>query len=99
MFGKQNICVFTSVDESRFRQAAAQLVENNYAPNWFGSVLYVDWVGEHKDLRFVFDDISKEVIVDDYPAYIMFTQRHRLVQIIEYVDPYTHAPLKPMMLS
>lgn len=92
LFGEENICVFTTVDESRFRQVANQLVEKKCAPKWFGSVNYVDWVGEHKDLRFVCDDINSVLIVDDYPPYIKHTQKHRLIQIREYVDPYTHEP-------
>ena len=42
LFGKENICVFTSVDESRFRQVASQLVEEKRAPDWFGAVNYID---------------------------------------------------------
>jgi TFIIF-interacting CTD phosphatase-like protein len=48
-------------------------------------------VGEHKDLRFVTKDIDRVIIVDDYPPYIKQTQKHRLVQIKQYLEPYTHA--------
>lgn len=52
---------------------------------------WVNWIGEHKDLRFVDDDINNVIIVDDYPPYIKQTQRHRLIQISQYVEPFTHA--------
>ena len=42
-------------------------------------------------MRFVCDDINR-VIIDDYPPYIKLTQRHRLIQINEYLEPYTHEP-------
>jgi hypothetical protein len=48
-------------------------------------------VGEHKDLRFVDNDISNVIILDDYPPYIKQTQKHRLIQVNQYLEPYTHA--------
>lgn len=64
--------------------------DEGYAPDWFSSIRYVDWVGEHKDLIFVSDDISKVIIADDYPQYIKSTQKHRLIQIKEYIPPYSY---------
>lgn len=90
IFGQENICIFTTVDEKRFRDVASRLVTDNYAPDWFSHIRYIDWVGEHKDLRFVCDDINKVIIVDDYPPYIKRTQQHRLIQINEYIPPYSH---------
>lgn len=89
LFG-ENICAFTTVNENKFREVANRLVINGHAPEWFASIRYIDWVGEHKDLRFVDDDINKVVIVDDYPPYVKTTQKHRLVQINQYLEPYTH---------
>lgn len=90
LFGRANICIFTTVDERRFRDIANRLVKDEYAPDWFSEIPYIDWVGEHKDLRFVADDISKVIIVDDYPPYIKASQQHRLIQIKQYLDPYSH---------
>ncbi|MAP25506.1 MAG: hypothetical protein CL578_18525 [Alteromonadaceae bacterium] len=90
LFGRENICIFTTVDETRFREVATRLVQDNFAPQWFSSIRYIEWVGEHKDLRFVDDDISKVIIVDDYPPYIKSSQKHRLIKINQYLDPYTH---------
>lgn len=90
LFGRANICIFTTVDEKRFRDIAHRLVIDKYAPGWFSEINYVDWVGEHKDLRFEADDISKVIIVDDYPPYIKSSQQHRLIQIKQYLDPYSH---------
>lgn len=90
LFGRDNIVMFTTVPESRFREVAGRLVSDGYAPEWFKDLPYTEWVGEHKDLRFVDDDIDSVVIVDDYPPYIKQTQKHRLIQVKEFVDPYTH---------
>lgn len=91
LFGRENICVFTTVNEERFRAIADRLVANGYAPKWFSSIRYIDWVGEHKDLRFIREDIDRVIIVDDYPPYIKQTQKHRLIEIKQYMEPYTHA--------
>jgi len=66
------------------------LVNKNNAPRWFENIRY-DWVGEHKDLRFVHGDIEKVIIVDDYLPYVKQTQKHRLIQVPQYQEPYTHA--------
>lgn len=67
MFGVINICMFTTVPERRFRQIAKQLVADCYAPEWFKTVRYTDWVGEHKDLRFVSSDINQVIIYHYLP--------------------------------
>ena len=91
LFGQENICIFTTVNQKRFREIAKRLVQEGTAPEWFSEVLYIEWIGEHKDLRFVNDNIESVIIVDDYPPYIKQTQRHRLVQVKQYLEPYTHA--------
>lgn len=90
LFGRENMCVFTTVQEDRFRAIAKSLVENEYVPPWFSSIRFIDWVGEHKDLRFVDDDISRVIMLDDYPPYIKSSQKHQLIQINQYQEPYTH---------
>ena len=85
------MCIFTAVNEMRFRTIAERLVADGYAPVWFATIRYIDLVGEHKDLRFVREDIDKVIIVDDYPPYIKQTQKHRLIEIKQYMEPYTHA--------
>jgi len=90
LFGRENICIFTTVNETRFRNIADRLVAGGYAPDWFAKIRYIDWVGEHKDLRFVDDDINTVIIVDDYPPYIKQTHQHRLIQSRQYMEPYTH---------
>lgn len=90
LFGRANICIFNTVDERRFRDIANRLVIDKYAPGWFSEINYVDWVGEHKDLRFVDEDIGRVILVDDYPPYIKSSQKHRLIQINQYLEPYTH---------
>ncbi len=91
LFGREHICIFTTVPEDLFRQIANTLVREKLVPNWFNQIRYVDWVGEHKDLRFVDNDIDSVIIVDDYPPYIKQTQKHRLIQIPQYLAPHSHA--------
>jgi hypothetical protein len=31
------------------------------------------------------------IILDDYPPYIKQTQKHRLIDVSLYLEPYTHA--------
>ncbi len=90
LFGREHICIFTTVPEDLFRQIANTLVVEQLVPGWFNQIRYVDWVGEHKDLRFVDDDIEKVIIVDDYPPYIKQTQKHRLIVAQQYLEPYSH---------
>lgn len=91
LFGHENICIFTTVNEKRFREIAKRLVLEGTAPRWFSEIRHIKWVGEHKDLRFVDDDISNVIILDDYPPYIKQTQKHRLIQVNQYLEPHTHA--------
>lgn len=90
LFGQDNICIFTSVHEEKFKEIAHTLVRENLAPEWFPTLRYINWVGEHKDLRFVDEDINKVIIVDDYPPYIKQTQKHKLIEISQYLEPYSH---------
>lgn len=90
IFGQDHLCIFTRVEEERFRKIATRLCDNDQVPDWFPAIRYIDWVGEHKDLRFVDDDIENVIIIDDYPPYIKQSQKHRLIQIKQYLDPYTH---------
>lgn len=91
LFGRDNVCIFTTVSETRFRIIAGRLVADGYAPPWFLTIRYIEWEGEHKDLRFVRQDIENVILVDDYPPYVKQTQQHRFIQIREYMAPPTHA--------
>jgi len=81
LIGRDNVCIFTTVNEKRFRNIAGRLVSDGYAPEWFAKIRYIDWAGEHKDLRIVAVDINIVIIVDDYPPYIKQTQKHRLIEV------------------
>ena len=63
----------------------------NLSQPGFQKSVYIDWVGEHKDLRFVDDNIDNVIIMDDYPPYIKQTQKYRFIEVNQYLDPYTHA--------
>jgi hypothetical protein len=42
LFGRENICIFTSVNERRFREIAERLVDDGFAPDWFARIPYID---------------------------------------------------------
>ncbi len=88
--GRENVCIFTTVYEKWFRDIANRLVADKLVAAWFSGIRYIDWVGEHKDLRFVDDNIDTVIILDDYPPYIKQTQKHRFIEVSQYLDPYTH---------
>lgn len=87
IFGRDNICIFTTVPEPRFRDVAHRLVADGYAPAWFKEIRYIHWAGKHKDLRFVDEDIDCVIIVDDYPPNISESQKHRFIPVVEYIGP------------
>lgn len=87
LFGRDNICIFTTVPEPRFRDVAHRLVVDGYAPEWLKEIRYIQWTGKRKDLRFVDDDINRVIIVDDYSPNISDSQKHRLIPVAEYTGP------------
>ncbi len=38
LFGRENICAFTAVNEKRFRAIAQRLVADDYVPEWFAMI-------------------------------------------------------------
>jgi hypothetical protein len=64
-------CIFTAVDQARFRDIAHQLVEEGAAPGWFANIEYIDWTGPTKALRFVSGvEPQRALLVDDYEVYV-----------------------------
>lgn len=84
------VVIFTAVREPAFRQIAARLVLDGYAPQWFADIEYVCWSGEVKDLRFIQGVAPMSVlIVDDLDAYIHQDQIAQLVRIAPFEPPYS----------
>lgn len=47
------VVIFTTVKETRFREIARLLVEENLAPRWFAEIVYISRQGETKDFGFI----------------------------------------------
>lgn len=85
----ERIVVFTTVTESRFRQIAATLAEEGFAPAWFTSIEYIPWSGPTKDLRFVPDtDVDHVLLVDDLELYVHPDQRTQWIPIGGFEPPF-----------
>lgn len=63
--------IFTTVNETKFREIAALLVTEGFAPKWFAAIEYVYWHGNTKNLQFVPEAKIEEILlVDDFEQYI-----------------------------
>jgi hypothetical protein len=83
------IVMFTTVDETKFREIATLLVTEGFAPTWFEGIEYVDWQGHTKNLELVPDSkIEQILLVDDFEQYIHLGQETRWVQIKCFEYPY-----------
>lgn len=84
------IVVFTTVEEPLFRRIAATLSDEGSAPPWFVGVEYVWWHGATKNLEFIGDTSTDDVLlVDDFEEYIHPGQEARWVRIDQFCHPYS----------
>lgn len=89
-----HVVLFTAVGKSRAMGILTQLVREGCVPEQTATMRYVDWDGEHKDLRFVqqfFSEVplSDIFLVDDLEAYVMPGQRDQWVPIQSWASPYS----------
>lgn len=82
------LMVFTTVPEERFRSIAALLAREGSAPAWFGGLHYVHWTGRTKDLRFAARCLGEALLLDDHGPYVHPGQEHLWVQIPLFGSPY-----------
>ena len=85
----ERVVMFTTINEPRFRQIAATLVEEGTAPPWFMNVEYINWQGPTKDLTFVPGaEVDRVLLVDDMGTYIAPEQRTQWVPIRRFDAPF-----------
>ncbi|MGL5871994.1 MAG: NIF family HAD-type phosphatase [Xenococcaceae cyanobacterium] len=74
--------IFTTVSEDKFREVARWLVNEKYTPDWFADLEYINWDRHIKDLRFIPNTSTENVIlVDDYSLYIHPEQIDNWIEI------------------
>jgi hypothetical protein len=89
----QRVVLFTAVSESRTKNIVQILVESGDAPSWFAEdVEYTKWEGQYKDLRFIENAGTHEILlVDDQEAYIHPEQMECWIRIPEFEPPYSES--------
>lgn len=82
------LVVFTTVPEERFRSIALLLAAEGSAPAWFAHLRYVKWSGKTKDLSFVSPELGSTLLLDDHIAYVHPGQENLWVEIPLFGSPY-----------
>ncbi|MDI9271830.1 NIF family HAD-type phosphatase [Stenotrophomonas sp. PFBMAA-4] len=82
------LVVFTTVPECRFRSIASLLIDEGSAPGWFALLRYVDWSGKTKDLSFVSAVQGAALLLDDHGPYVHPGQEHLWVEVPLFGSPY-----------
>ncbi len=77
------VAIFTTVEEPVAREVVVGLAESGHVPpSLLDRLEYIQWVGEHKDLRFVPGATPGEVLlVDDDAGWIRPDQREQWISI------------------
>ncbi|WP_323145433.1 NIF family HAD-type phosphatase [Stenotrophomonas maltophilia] len=82
------LLMFTTVPEDRFRSIAALLVREESAPSWFAELRCVNWKGKTKDLLLASPQLGSALLLDDHGPYVHQGQEHLWVQIPLFGSPY-----------
>jgi len=83
------VVIFTTVNETKFREIAALMVTEGTAPKWFADVEYVHWHGNTKNLQFVSESKIEEILlIDDFEQYVHQGQESQWIQIEQFDYPY-----------
>jgi len=83
------LMMFTTVPEPRFRSIATLLVEEGSAPAWFAALPYISWSGKTKDLRLASLHMGDALLLDDHGPYVHPGQEGLWVQIPLFGSPYS----------
>lgn len=85
------VLVFTTVPEPRFRAIASLLVQEGHAPHWFPELRHLHCTDGKKDLRCVprFGRNAMAVLVDDHADYVVAGQESQWLPIDQFAPPYS----------
>ncbi|WP_072167964.1 NIF family HAD-type phosphatase [Stenotrophomonas maltophilia] len=84
----EQLVVFTTVPEDRFRRIASLLVSEGSVPGWFALLRYIEWSGKTKDLSLVSPLPGKALLLDDHGAYVHPGQEDAWIEIPLFGSPY-----------
>ncbi|MCU1156856.1 hypothetical protein JAK41_01540 [Stenotrophomonas maltophilia] len=82
------LTMFTTVPEDRFRSIAALLAREGSVPGWFVGLPYISWSGKTKDLRFASPNLGEALLLDDHGPYVHPGQEHLWVPVPLFGSPY-----------
>ena len=82
------LMMFTTVPEERFRSIAQVLVLEGSVPEWFAQLRYINWSGGTKDLRLASARLGDALLLDDHGPYVHPGQEHLWVEIPLFGSPY-----------
>lgn len=82
------LMMFTTVPEERFRSIAALLVREGSAPAWFAELHYICWAGKTKDLKLASPRLGEALLLDDHHPYVHPGQERLWVPIPLFGSPY-----------
>ena len=89
------IVIFTTVGEDKFREIATLLVDEEVAPSWFKDIEYINWEGKTKDVTFISDVESHEVLlIDDFSGYVHLGQESQWIEAKQFAYPYSEQDLE-----
>lgn len=89
LVGINNIVIYTTVSESKFREIAELLHSENIVPKWFLEIRYIQWNGNKKDLSFVDKRRPGNVLlIDDHEGYVCDDQKSSWVRAEQFAHPY-----------
>jgi hypothetical protein len=84
----EQLMMFTTVSEERFRSIASLLVREGSAPGWFAGLHYICWSGKTKDLLLASPRLGEALLLDDHEPYVHPGQEHLWVPITLFGSPY-----------
>ncbi|MDI9271814.1 NIF family HAD-type phosphatase [Stenotrophomonas sp. PFBMAA-4] len=82
------LVMFTTVPEKRFRSIASLLVREGSAPAWFAELRYICWSGKTKDLLLASPRLGDALLLDDHAPYVHSGQEHLWIPIPLFGSPY-----------
>lgn len=85
----EQLMMFTTVPEDRFRSIAALLVDEGSAPRWFAELHCINWKGKTKNLMLASPQLGSALLLDDYGPYVHPGQEHLWVELPLFGSPYT----------
>lgn len=88
------VAIYTTVQEDDAREVVEELVNTGHWPRQLSDRLeFIDWSGEHKDLRFIPNAHPEEILlIDDDAAWVSADQKCQFIPIAPW-DGYPDSEL------